>query len=367
MGRTEQLKTVFALIFINLSLAIVNILYKKVIDGGTNHMAIVTYRQLIAAIFLAPIACYRERKSRPKITFQILFYIFLGALLGITMAQYLFLWGLELTSASFACAFLNMVPADTFILALIFGLEKVNLKSKAGRTKVLGVLICMSGAILLTLYKGLPLNHPRPHPRPQDIHINYFDLRTLDREKHNWIIGSLFLFGGCLLWSSWFPIQAKIGAIFPCQYSSTAILSSFAAIQSACVTLILDRNISVWIFKGKWEIITIVFAGVVGSGLCYVGMSWCVKQRGPVFTAAFTPFAQIFAAMLDFSFLHGQIYIGSIIGSVLVIIGLYTLLWGKCMEAEECVGKQNVAKGDEKGDVELQLEPVNINSTSLKQ
>ena len=50
--------------------------------------------------------------------------------------------------------------------------------------------------------------------------------------------------------------------------------------------------------------------GMVASGLCYVLMSWCVKQRGPVFTAAFTPFVQIFVAMFDFSVLHEQIHLG---------------------------------------------------------
>lgn len=49
---------------------------------------------------------------------------------------------------------------------------------------------------------------------------------------------------------------------------------------------------------------------MVGSGLCYVGMSWCVKKKGPVFTAAFTPVTQIFVAMFDFSVLHEQIYLG---------------------------------------------------------
>lgn len=48
----------------------------------------------------------------------------------------------------------------------------------------------------------------------------------------------------------------------------------------------------------------------MGSGLCYVGMSWCVKKKGPVFTAAFTPFMELFAAIFDFFILHEQIHLG---------------------------------------------------------
>jgi len=59
----------------------------------------------------------------------------------------------------------------------------------------------------------------------------------------------------------------------------------------------------------------------VGSGLCYVAMSWCVKQRGPVFTAAFTPLLQIFVAALDFSILKEEIYSGRLISfSILFLL-----------------------------------------------
>ncbi|EEF47107.1 WAT1-related protein At3g30340 [Ricinus communis] len=362
MSCREQSKTVLAMLFVNFSFAAVNILLKKVIDGGTNHMAIVTYRLSIAAIFLAPIACYCERKTRPRIPFKILCYLFLGALVGVTLTQYLFLLGLEYTSTTFSCAFLNMVPVNTFILALPFGLEKVNVKSKAGRAKLLGATICMTGAILLTVYKGIPLTHPHSG----DLKNHVAAMMTEKKRHRSWVLGSIFLMAGCVAWSSWFLIQAKIGKTYPCKYSSTAILSSFAAIQAAVVTLIFNRNVTVWVLKGKLEIITIVYAGVVGSGLCYVGMSWCVKERGPVFTAAFTPFTQIFAAMFDFSVLHDQIYLGSVIGSILVIAGLYTLLWGKSIEAEECAMKQKsvVVKRDGNSDVESQVPAENINRTS---
>lgn len=53
--------------------------------------------------------------------------------------------------------------------------------------------------------------------------------------------------------------------------------------------------------------------GTVGSGLCYVVMSWCVKQRGPVFTSAFSPLIQIFVALFEVVFLHEQIRLGRLI------------------------------------------------------
>ncbi|GMN42722.1 hypothetical protein TIFTF001_011935 [Ficus carica] len=343
MSSSAEWKLVTTMLAINLAFAVVNLLLKKTLDQGLNHLVIVTYRQAISFIFLIPIACFRERKSRTEISSQLLCYLFFSALVGITLTQFLFLSGLEYTSATFSCAFLNVVPVLTFILALPFGLEKLNLKSKSGRAKISGALICISGALILTFYRGTQLTH---HPHSHAAGNNVNAMNSPQRPK-NWALGSVLLAAGCLMWSSWFLMQARIGKSFPFQYSSTAILSFFGAIQSAILSLILERDLSVWVLRGKLEIISVVYAGMVGSGLCYVGMSWCVKHKGPVFTSAFTPFTQLFVAIFDFSIFHEQVYLGSLLGSVLVIIGMYSLLWGKSKEAKEmeCLVKQSQATG----------------------
>ncbi|KAG4917325.1 hypothetical protein JHK82_054804 [Glycine max] len=306
-------KPALVMIIVNLALAFVNIFLKKVLNEGVDYLTILTYRQAISAIFLTPIACFYER---------------------VTLTQCLYLIGLEYTSATFACAFLNMVPVFTFIMALPLGIEKVNMKNLSAKAKVLGTFVCIGGALMLILYKGVPLIKQQPE------HLADKGTITSPASKlKKWIIGSLLLTAGCLLWSSWFLMQARISKKYPCQYSSTAILSSFAAIQSAILTLVIDRSNAKWILKGKLEIMTVVYAGLVGSGLCYVAMSWCVKQRGPVFTSAFTPLLQMFVAVLDFSILHEEIYLGSIAGSVLVISGTYILLWGKSKEEEQSAVK----------------------------
>ncbi|KAJ8748560.1 hypothetical protein K2173_003461 [Erythroxylum novogranatense] len=354
MGSNNLMRPVLAMVAVNFGFSILNVLTKKVLDEGFNHMVFITYRQSIAAIFLAPVAYYWERKSRPKLTVSILCQLFFSALVGLTLTYYLFLLGLKYTSATFSCAFLNMVPVITFLLALPLGQETVNMKSKTGRAKVLGALVCMSGAILLILYKGFPITNP--HSRPNTM--------TVEKGTQRWIAGSMLLLAGSTTWASWFLMQAKIGKSYPCQYSSTAILSFFSAFQSAFVTLIMRRDVGMWILKDKLEILTITYTGVVGSGLSYVVMSWCVKQKGPVFTSAFTPLTQIFAAVLDYSFLHEQTYLGSVLGSILVILGLYILLWGKSIEAEECPLKEaEVVKQDEHGNAEFQVS-LTINSTS---
>ncbi|XP_039061351.1 WAT1-related protein At3g30340-like [Hibiscus syriacus] len=292
------------------------------------------YRQAISAVSLAPVVYFWERKTRSKLTAGVLCQLSLDAVTGATLCLYSFLLGLEYTSSTFTCAFINMVPAITFTLALPFGLEKVNLRNKAGVTKVIGTLVCIDGAVVLTLYKGKTLvgldSGGAVHAE------NYADpMVSSKNKKERWAIGSVFLAAGTVFLSSLFVPQTRIGTTYPCQYSSTAILSFFSAIQSAIISLITERDFTRWILKGRLELLSVAYSGMVGSGLCYVGLSWSVKQKGPVFTSTFTLLVQIFVAIFDFSILHGQIYFGSVIGSILVVIGLYILLWGRNREAEQ--------------------------------
>lgn len=61
MNCCEQWKPIVAMLVINFALAMVNVLLKKALDQGLNHLIIVTYRQSISAVFLAPIAFFWER------------------------------------------------------------------------------------------------------------------------------------------------------------------------------------------------------------------------------------------------------------------------------------------------------------------
>ncbi|EOY23796.1 hypothetical protein QUC31_008437 [Theobroma cacao] len=331
-------KPFIAMIAIDFLFAVVNILLKKVLDEGMNHLVLITFRLTISTIFLAPIGYFWERNSRPKLTPRILCYLFCSAIVGASLTQYFFLLGIQYTSATFACAFVNMVPVLTFIMALPFRIETVNLKSNGGRAKILGSVICVGGALLLTLYKGMPLFK---HPRSQALAPTMANAIKLSssRRAERWTIGCLALIVGTMLWSSWFIIQSHVGKRYPCQYSSTAIMSFFGAIQSALLSLSTSRDLSIWVLRGKVEIITVLYSGMIGSGLCYVGMAWCVKKRGPVFTAAFSPLVQIMAAMFDIPILHEQLNLGSLLGSIVVIIGLYILLWGKNKEVQNYASK----------------------------
>ncbi|XP_042007287.1 WAT1-related protein At4g01440-like [Salvia splendens] len=341
MKRVAEWYPVIAMVAIDTAFAVSNILLKKVVNDGIDHLVFITYRQSVSAIFLFPLAYFLERGSRPKLTFSILCNLFMSAVIGASVTQYLFLLGIEYTSATFSCAFLNLVPVLTFIMALPFGLERVSIKCSSGRGKVVGALVCVGGAVLLTVYKGVPLFHFPVVAQPMERHVLVHP--GVGRER--WMIGSVALFAGTICWSSWFLLQSHIGRRYPCQYSTTAIMALFSALQAAVLTFSIDRRLSVWVLGNKSDILIVLYSGMIGSGMCFVGMSWCVKKRGPVFTAAFSPLVQIMAALYDVPVMHEQLHLGSVIGSVIVIVGLYIMLWGKDREMSH--NQQKLVEGNE--------------------
>ncbi|KAK8567881.1 hypothetical protein V6N12_006451 [Hibiscus sabdariffa] len=75
-----------------------------------------------------------------------------------SLAQNVYIESLALTSATFISSMTNLSPSITFIIANSIGLEKLAFRTMARKAKVLGTVIGIGGAMLLTFYKGLQFN-----------------------------------------------------------------------------------------------------------------------------------------------------------------------------------------------------------------
>lgn len=135
----------------------------------------------------------------------------------------------------------------------------MNLKCNSGRAKVLGTLVCIAGAAILTLYKGVPLFDHSKSTSTQTM-LDHGIKMSSTRNKERWTIGSIALVAGTLLWSSWFLVQSNISKLYPCQYSSTTIMNFFGAIQSAILGLCTGKHLSIWVLRGKEQVLTVLFS-----------------------------------------------------------------------------------------------------------
>ncbi|XP_045086441.1 WAT1-related protein At3g30340-like [Aegilops tauschii subsp. strangulata] len=243
-----------------------------------------------------------------------------------SLLQWLFFLGLRYTTAMFASAFNNTTPMFTFLLALAFKIEKINVASRSGAAKLTGTAVGLAGAMVLALYQGPTLiGAPAEHLATAAAHSG----------ARRWVMGLVVaLLGFSTSWSMWFILQSKIGTKYPALYSSTAWMFLLSFIQMAVVGAATEKmTLQVWVPGTVLQAVTVLFAGVGVSALGFLAMTWCVDRRGPVFTIAFMPLIQIITAGIDVAILHEKLHLCSVFGSVIVVVGLYFILWGKSNEA----------------------------------
>ncbi|KAK4267483.1 hypothetical protein QN277_024258 [Acacia crassicarpa] len=337
MGRmVEDLKPALMMIVVQVGYAGVSVLYKVVSnEEGSNLIILVFYRFLFASLFMVPLAFFVERKSKPKITRKVLLQASMCGLFGGTVQQNLFVQAVSLAGATYATAMINLVPGATFVLAVCFRLEKANIGRASGKAKVGGTVMGIGGAMMLIFYKSTELHL-------WSTHLNIMKHVAPHKVPSNQIWGIALGFASCLSYSLWLIIQARMSEKFPWAYTSAALMSTMAAIQSVIFALIMERDRNRWKLGWNTFLLTAIYTGIVASGVAWILITCCVRLKGPLYTSIFTPLFLVIVTIASSILLDERLHLGSLIGSILIIMGLYAVLWGKGKESKKKVDQNNV-------------------------
>ncbi|KAG6472100.1 WAT1-related protein At5g07050-like [Zingiber officinale] len=327
----QTCKPYVAMISLQFGYAGMNIITKVSLNHGMSHYVLVVYRHAFATLSIAPFALVLERKVRPKITFPIFLQIFVLGLLGPVIDQNFYYAGLKFTSPTFSCAMSNMLPAMTFVLAVICRMEKVHLKKVRCQAKVVGTLVTVAGAMLMTLYKG-PLLEMAWSKHSSPAHSGEAAADPTDKD---WFKGCVCLILATLAWASLFVLQAATIKKYDAPLSLTTWICGVGTLQAIAVTSIMEHKSSVWKIGFDMNLLAAAYAGIVTSSIAYYVQGLVIQERGPVFASAFSPLMMIVVAIMGSFILAEKIYLGGVVGAVLIVLGLYSVLWGKHKENKE--------------------------------
>ncbi|XVF36889.1 hypothetical protein REPUB_Repub19eG0097600 [Reevesia pubescens] len=318
----SKAKPYFLMVCLQFGTAGMYIISMVTLNHGMNRYVLIVYRNAIAALVLAPFALVLERKTRPKMTFSIFFQIMTLGFLEPILDQGFTYLGMKFTSASFTSTIMNAVPSVTFLIAVIFRLEHVKMKELRSQAKVIGTLVTLAGALLMTLYKGPVID------LIWSSKTNHHGSSGDSSDKH-WITGTLLILVGCVAWSCFYVLQSITIKKYPAEISLSSLICLAGAIQSLGIALVVERHPSGWAVGWNSRLFAPLYSGIIGSGITYYVQGLVMKTRGPVFVTAFNPLCMIIVTALGSAILREQIHLGSIIGGIIIAIGLYSVVWGK--------------------------------------
>ncbi|KAF7091318.1 hypothetical protein CFC21_093917 [Triticum aestivum] len=338
-------KPYLAMVLLQVGFAGMYIIAVASLKRGMSHFVLVVYRNLVATAVMAPFALYFERGVRPKMTITIFIKIMGLALLEPVLDQNLYYMGANLTSAGFATALVNILPAVTFVLALILRMEKVRLRSLHSQAKIAGTVLTVAGAVLMVLYHGPVVQFPWTKGQ------HHAGGAATAADGAAWLKGTIMTVAACVAWSCFFILQSSTLRDYPAELSLTVLICGVGSVMSTAVAVVAERaNTHAWVIGFDTRLFTVVYGGIVCSGVAYYVQGVVSRQRGPVFVTAFNPLCMIVTAVMGSIILKEAITLGSVIGAVIIVVGLYFLIWGKSKD-----GISQVSDVSVKGAGELPL------------
>ncbi|MBA0549442.1 hypothetical protein Golob_020473 [Gossypium lobatum] len=287
----------------------ISVISKAALSKGMSNVVSVTYVNALGTLILLP------------------YFIFCRS-----SGQIIFLTGVKFSSPTLSAALVNLIPIFTFLLAVIFRMEKLEMRKSSSQAKLLGAIVAVTGAFVVTLYKGPPV---LMSSSPSDFlhHPNQFKwiIEGLS-EQSKWIIGGFLLLLVCLSSATWNVLQAATVKEYTDKMTIVFFFTFFIAIQSLVFSVILERNPTAWRLKSTEEVAAILCSAVFGSLYRISIHTWCLEKKGPVYVSMFKPLGIAVAVALTVIFLGESLFLGSVIGSVIILVGFYTVIWGQANE-----------------------------------
>lgn len=336
-GNTSLWKVHAALLVAQLLSGGYYVVTKVALVHGMNRIVLSLYRDVIALLILFPAALIIERYNPFKLSWRVVARLFLLGLIGIFGSQFLLFIGIERTTAEFSAALQTSVPVLTAGIAILLGVERLLLQRRDGRAKLAGITLCCAGAIFMTFYKGPPVlgwfnpNTLEAALEPDSIHVklelygshwNWFEI-------DGWKLGAICLIGNCLCMAIFINLQASLLKQFPAPISVVAYSYFFGAIIMGSASYFLVHDSSAWILRWDIDLLAVLYNGIISSALYFALMTWALSKVGPVFVASYIPLQPISSALLALIFLKTIVYLGSVLGTLLIILGLLLVSWAR--------------------------------------
>ena len=137
-------------------------------------------------------------------------------------------------------------------------MEKIDMKKVIYQVKIVGTIVTVGGAMLMTLYKGPVVEmvwSKHIHPRK-----SYVTDTTGTTDK-DWLKGSIFLIIATFAWASLFILQKAVLKTYEKhQLTLTTLVCLMGTLQAIAVTFAVEHKPSVWSIGWDMNLLAAAYA-----------------------------------------------------------------------------------------------------------
>nr|GMD43616.1 WAT1-related protein At5g40240-like [Ipomoea batatas] len=218
--------------------------------------------------------------------------------------------GINYSSATLSAGISNLMPGFTFVLAMIFRMEKFEVKRRTWQAKSVGTIVSIIGASQYSL---------------------------LSQDSSRWVVGGAMIVASYVAASGWYILKTAILKDYQELITIVFFSTLFSSIQCAIVTLLLERKLDAWKLQPGIGMAAIVASAVLEPVCVNNITAFCLVMKGPLYVAMFKPLGVVIAAILNLIFLAEALHLGSIVGSIIISVGFYVVMWGMLREATDII------------------------------
>ncbi|CAN1187585.1 WAT1-related protein At3g28050 [Linum perenne] len=290
----------------------VTTLYKAAMDKGVLNQFVFMVYSNVLALFVLSASCflfYRKRACVP-LSWNIVFRILLLAIISCIL-QIMLIVGVKYSSPTMSSAMIDLVPAYTFLIALLFRMEKLDYKLRSSQAKLIGTLVSIAGALIITLYKG---------------------------HQFTGMLAEIEIPSGSFCIAIGFATVSWILKDYPEDVMVMFLCNIMVMPISTAVSLCFVHDPSSWAIRMNIGLLAIAINGILCIAMKGTVHTWACRKKGPVYVAMFKPLGMVIAMALGILFLGDAVYLGRLIGATIIALGFYAAMWGEAQELDHHVG-----------------------------
>ena len=135
-------------------------------------------------------------------------------------------------------------------------------------------------------------------------------------------LGDVLAFGACMCWAFYSLLIIPVSKRYPTVFITRKVF--FYGLLSMIPYIMLHPDLNIQLVINKPTLLAnLLFLGCVASMLCYVAWNWVLKRLGAVVATNYVYLNPVTTIVFAWMILNEQITVWFIIGTVLILYGMY--------------------------------------------